>query len=128
MLLLACCACHGTEALVVNPKTPCDSLTRAQIKDILLGRTVLWSDGTRVQLVLSNDPALMAEVLKEYAGKTPSQFDAWWKRQIFTGTGTMPPTASSAEDLLRQVAQTPGAVAFIGTPPTDDHVKVVKIK
>lgn len=131
LLLTALAGLPGTvaaEALVVNPKTQCESLSTEQVQNILLGRTTLWPDGTRVVLVLNPDSAFMAGILKTYARKTPSQFDAWWKRQVFTGTGSMPPTAPTLEDLLKQVADTPGAVAFITDQQVTEQVKAVRLK
>ena len=119
----------AAEQVVINPKTACDGLSDIQIQDVLLGRTTCWADGTRVALVLNPDTAVMSSILKKYAHKTPSQFDAWWKRQVFTGTGTMPPTANSLEDLLKQVASTPGAISFLGDPQqASEQVKVIPLK
>jgi len=109
----------AAESFIVHPGLDGVRLSRAEIADVLLGRKTVFPDGTRVVVVLLDDDSqVTTEVLKDYVKKSPSQFLAYWKRQVFTGKASMPRIVASAEEALALVRGTPGAICFIA----DDRV------
>lgn len=113
----------AAETFIVHPGLDGVKLSRAEITDVLLGRKTVFPDGTRVVVVLLDDDSpLTVEVLKDYVKKSPSQYLAYWKRQVFTGKAAMPKIVASAEEALALVRGTPGAICFIPDDRVGDGV------
>lgn len=113
----------AAEAFVVHPSQDGVRLSPAELADVLLGRKTVFSDGTRIVVVLLDDDSpLTVQVLKDYVKKSPSQYLAYWKRQVFTGKAAMPKIVATVEEALAVVRGTPGAICFIPADRVGDGV------
>jgi len=130
LMLLGCLPLAGSEAFIAHPDLAGTTLSSSEVGDILHGRRTTWPNGTRIVLITLDDSAspVTASVLKEYARKSPAQFLAYWKRQVFTGKGALPRQARDEADLLQLVATTPGALGFIAADKVSDAVTTVTIR
>ena len=101
------------------------SLSKAAIKDILLGKTTFWKDGQAIVLVVANDK--MDAALQELAGMSASQFKTHWQRLAFSGRGQQPKIIAEA-DVVSTVASTKGAIGIVPEGAKLAGVKKVEVK
>ncbi|MGE0083735.1 MAG: substrate-binding domain-containing protein [Desulfococcaceae bacterium] len=133
MLLLACAlllmtvsAVPAQQAVVICNKTvPHDSLGSSDIQQIFLGRKTRWSDNQKISFVIMKDGEAHTEFLRSYVSKTPSQYQAFWRKMVFTGQSGLPLSFSAPEEIINYVAATPGAIGYVPAGLPHDRVKVV---
>ena len=65
---------------------------------------------------------------KDYIGKTPQQFDSYWKKLTFTGQGTPPKKMESDAAMIDYVAKTKGAIGYVSAGAATEGVKVLQVK
>src|SRR6202167_1400973 len=82
---------------VVSSKNPLASLSKSQVADIFLGKTVRFPDGTlAVPIDQEEGSAARNEFYATFTGKSPAQLKSHWTKIIFTGRGQPPMAASSS--------------------------------
>ena len=122
-------AVFGQElAVIVNPSTDVSSLTRSKLKNIYLGKKSSWGDGSAINFSILNSGPVHTAFLKTYVKKSPSQFSTFWKKAVFTGTGTPPKQLNNEKAMLDFVANNPGAIGYIDKANINDSVKEINIK
>lgn len=128
LLLLACFVGSAIADILViaNRSVPAASLSKDDVKRIYLGSMSRWEDGSRVNFVVLKDDTMDA-FLSAYVGTSSSQFAQHWKRQVFTGKGQMPPMYDKSSDVVKFVANTPGAIGFVPEETRTDEVKVLGV-
>ncbi|MBI2383951.1 MAG: hypothetical protein HYV18_07770 [Gammaproteobacteria bacterium] len=116
MLLMAAMAGPAASAeVIVNAAQPQASISRAFLRGMFGMRLRAWPDGTPVRVyVLGDDDPLHVEFSTEVLQTYPYQLRQNWDRLVYSGTGQPPIQVGSAEDLLRRVAETPGAIGYAG--------------
>jgi ABC-type phosphate transport system substrate-binding protein len=120
-------AAAADAVFVVNPGVADSSLSTTEVKNILLGTRVNWSNGP-VKLVIQAGGAVHEAVIRQFTARSPDQFDKYWKKQVFTGNGVMPTVAKSDAEVITLVAETPGAIGYVATGTATDKVKVLEVK
>ena len=108
---------------------PAASLDGDALKRIFLGKSTMWEDGSRYAVALADlkDPAVEA-FLKTVVKKSPSQFESYWKKKLFSGSGTPPKTMNTMADVVDYVGSETGAIGVVPAGfPADDRVKVITI-
>jgi ABC-type phosphate transport system substrate-binding protein len=129
LILLICSpAGAGELAVVINPETPVNSLKKADVKKMFLGKKTLWENGENILPVVLKSGPLHEVFLKELIEKTPLQFSMYWKRIIFTGRGIGPKSFETESELLKYVAETKGAVGYADASASFGDVKVVPLE
>jgi ABC-type phosphate transport system substrate-binding protein len=113
--------------IIVNNRVPDDTLSQTDIRQIFLGQKSQWNDGTRINIVTSDQNDLTRDFLNEYVGRTPAQFSNYWKKLVFTGKGRMPRSFKTDKSLVEHVAATEGAIGYISAEERPDGVKVITI-
>jgi ABC-type phosphate transport system substrate-binding protein len=129
MLGIAMAAAHAEVVVVVSAENPVQSLTRAELADIYLGRLDRFSNGDRAVPIDQKDgsPA-HDEFYEEYIGRTPAQVKAHWSKLIFTGRGQPPRSVASGDAAADAVAGNPHAIAYIDSGLVDERLRVVSIE
>jgi len=129
MLGIAMAAAHAEVVVVVSAENPVQSLTRAELADIYLGRLDRFPNGDRVVPIDQKDgsPA-RDEFYEEYIGRTPAQVKAHWSKLIFTGRGQPPRSVASGDAAADAVAGNPHAIAYIDSGLVDERLRVVSIE
>lgn len=111
---------------IINPAVPETAMPVADLKDVLLGNITKWPHGGGViKLVVLTEGALHAKIIKDYTQRTPEQFDKFWKKKVFTGTGIMPAQLRNEADIVAYVAANPGAIGYVTKGSVSDKVKVL---
>jgi ABC-type phosphate transport system substrate-binding protein len=116
-LLMSCMLFSGTalaDAIaIVKADHPTDTISKKDLKKILLGKTKKWDDGSKVVLVILEGGDAHDKFVKKFAGKTAKQFQNFWRKMVFSGKGKMPQTFASEADLAAFVAANPGAIGYV---------------
>jgi len=118
----------GEVIVIANKNVPDSQLTKDEVKAIFLGEKTKWSNDSKVSFVVLKTPEDQEKFMKDYVGKSPSQFNNFWKQQVFTGKGKMPEAFDDVKALLDYVAKTDGAIAYISSDAPVDNVKKVEVK
>ncbi len=126
-LLLTAADSHAQLAVVVNRSVPADSLTKAALLDIYQMNTRRWPDGTPVTIVIQKGNQSHAAEFYGYLGKRPLDLKKIWMRVQLSGEGMAPRVVGSAEDVLAEVAATPGAIAIVRKDATNKKVKAIHV-
>lgn len=118
----------GQDIVIIGNKDAADSVTRADIKEIFLGKKTRWNNNTALSFAVFKDEKPLAAFLKAYVGKTVSQYSSYWKIQVFNGTGRMPLFFKDKADVMTFVSDTEGAIGFVGSGKIiADRVKIIKV-
>lgn len=116
----------GNVVLVAHQGFPVNSLSKDEVKAIYLSKKKNVS-GTMVKLTATKDETLAGEFLRQYVGKTPSQFSSYYKKLIFTGKGKPPKSLTSESETISYVARSRGALGFISSAAVTDKVKIIQV-
>ncbi|MBD3221923.1 phosphate ABC transporter substrate-binding protein [bacterium] len=128
LLMLAPLAVQAGVVVIANDSVPATSLSAGDLQSIFLGRQSSWSDGSAISPAVLGGGPVAEEFLKTYVKKSPSQFQAFWKKALFTGTGTPPEEVGSDAAMLEYVAATAGAIGFISDATAADGVEVLTVE
>jgi len=109
--------------LVANKSVRISEIKDADLRAIFMGSKTRFSDGSRaVPVILKGGPA--HEVfLQNHIGESPADFQAQWRKVVFTGQGAMPRAFDSEAALIEYVAATQGAIGYVSRISPNDTVK-----
>jgi ABC-type phosphate transport system substrate-binding protein len=111
--------------VIINPANSA-TIDEEQIAKIFLGQTKTFSNGSEATPIDQKEGSIREEFGNKLLKKNPSQLKAQWARQIFTGGAKPPKELASDDEILKFVANTPGAIAYIDSSKVNKSVKVVK--
>lgn len=115
--------------LIVSPDNSVDAVDREFVANAYLKKSDEWPDG-KVVLPIDLDDSFPARAAftREVLHKTKSQLRSYWDQQIFSGKGTPPPEASSAQAVVQYVLAHPGAIGYIPAGESPGDARVVSIR
>lgn len=112
--------------VIVNSGNPLQAMTLDEINRIFLKKTKRFENGVNAE------PIALAEGTKQRAAfnqnilqRDEQQLKYYWSRKMFSGGDRPPPTVASENDVITVVAEKPGGIGYVSTPPKDNRVKVV---
>lgn len=111
--------------VIVNPSNSA-SIDEEQIAKIFLGQTKTFSNGSEAIPIDQKEGPVREDFGNKFLKKNPSQLKAQWARQIFTGGAKPPKEMASDDEILKFVASTPGAIAYMDSSKVNKTVKVIK--
>ena len=115
--------------VVVAADSPVETLTRAALTDIYLGRLNRFPDGTAAVPVDQSERSPEHEAFyREYLGRTPAEIKSHWSRLIFTGRGRPPRSVRDGREMAEAVAAQPGAIGYLDAALVNDSLRVVRIE
>jgi ABC-type phosphate transport system substrate-binding protein len=116
-------------AVVVNPSTPVEELSFAEMRRIFRGERQYWTKDVPVVLLVRAPVALEREVvLKTIYQMTESEFKQYWIAKIFRAEATSAPKLVYSNDSTNQlVSAIPGAIAFMQARDVRPGLKVLRI-
>jgi hypothetical protein len=104
--------------VVANPSYSDASIARPLLRGVFGMRVRAWPDGTPVRVfVLEDHNPVHQEFTKSVLQMYPYQLRQNWDRLLYSGTGQQPVTVGSEDELLRRVAETPGAIGYLRQAP-----------
>jgi ABC-type phosphate transport system substrate-binding protein len=113
--------------VIANPSVKVAEVSKSELKDVFTGGSSSLG-GSKVTRVLLKGGAANDEFLSAYVGKSDSAFMASWRSLVFSGQASMPKTVDSEAAMVAFVAQTPGAVGYVGKAAAHEGVKVLEVK
>ncbi len=119
----------GDIAVVVNPATPVDELTMADVRRVFLGERQYWKSDLPVILLVRAPVARERDVvLKTIYQMTESQFKQYWVAKIFRSEAVSAPKIVYSSDMTNQlVSVIPGSIAFMEARAVAPGLKIVKV-
>jgi ABC-type phosphate transport system substrate-binding protein len=118
----------GDLIVIANKNVAISSMTRAELQNIFLGKTVKWSGGKQIKPVVLKEGSTHEKFLNDFLGKSTTAFDFYWKQVIFTGKGRPPKTTDSEEEMVQFVSATDDAVGYIDSGTAHADVKRIMVK
>lgn len=118
----------GPFKVVVNPEAGVSQLPQEELARIFLGKKTLWESGSRITpAMIDESHPVAAGFIVAVVRRTVAQYQAYWKRQLFSGGGTAPKTFRNSAQVLEYVTKNPGAIGVVEASASDDRVKVVEV-
>ena len=114
--------------IIANHSVPETTISQNELGEIFLGKRVKWSNNSRIDIVVSQAQDLHASFLKEYVGRSPSQFEIYWRKMLFTGQAQMPVSFKTDQDVINYVANTPGAIGYVSSQPASSDIKIISVR
>lgn len=113
-------------AVVVNSGNGA-AVSDSEISRIFLGKLKKFSGGESVKPVNSKMGGdARVEFEKKVLKKSSSQVKAYWSKLVFSGKGKPPKELGSDADIIKYVAENPGAIGYVDAASVDASVKVLK--
>ena len=113
---------------IVKQDNPTESVSKKNLKKMLLGKAKKWKNGNKVVLATLAGGDTHEKFIKAFAGKTAKQFTNYWRKMVFSGKGKMPKSFDSEEDLAAFVADNKGALGYTTAGVVFDGTRVIEIK
>jgi len=126
MAMLPAVCLAGDVVVIANESVSDTSLSQKMVSDIYLGKKSTWSDGSKINFVVLKGSA-QETFLEKYVRKTESQFNTFWKKQVFTGKGSPPKSFDSDSAMITFVSRTPGAIGYVSANANVANVKTFTI-
>src|SRR5690242_15447161 len=116
-------------AVVVNPDTPVNDLSLADVRKVLLGERQYWNSKLPVVLLIRAPVARERDVvLRVIYQMSEAQFKQYWIAKVFRAEASSPPKIVYSNDMqLELVAAVPGAIAFVDAKNVRPGLKVLRI-
>jgi ABC-type phosphate transport system substrate-binding protein len=112
--------------VVVSAKSPVGSLSKAQVEDLFLGKTIRFPDGSlAVAVDQAEGSAVRDEFYDKVLGKSAAQIKAYWSKIIFTGRGQPPHSVPNTIEMMKRVGSDPTAIGYINRDMLNDSVRAV---
>lgn len=117
-------------AIVINKGNATTSVSKAQIKKILIGAQTKWPTGEKIVVLLPDvSSPERKSALSAYCGMTEQQLNADLLHASFVGEERVrPKTMPNTKAIIAAVEQTPGAIGIVGEADVTDQVKVLGIE
>jgi ABC-type phosphate transport system substrate-binding protein len=127
-LAFAVAAAAADYAVVANKGVAAGSLSRSDAQAIFLGEKTKWDDGKQIKIAVLEAGGAHKSFLQDVVSKTPSQFDSYWKKMVFTGKAAAPKSFGDAQSLIEFVSGNSGAVGYVAAGSAGGSVKTISIK
>lgn len=115
--------------VIVHPGVSQQTLSVKTLRAIFGMRLHSWPDGTSVKVfVLGDEHPLHQSFSKGVLNIFPYRLRAAWERLIYSGTGQAPSEVSSEQEMRARIAETPGAIGYLGGGMVDDSIYVLRIE
>lgn len=130
-LLLATLATTALAAdfvLIANKGNTISSLSENDARQIYLGKKSTWPDGQSIVLYMQQNEAVNSTFAEAVAKKTSQQFQIYWKKALFTGTGRPPIEVRDDAEMKKFIAADPRGIGYISRAAFDGSVKEINIR
>ena len=119
----------GAAELVVHRSLNQQELTLGVARLIFTMRLLRWPDGTRVRVFVFPDSSpVHREFAKQSLDLYPRQLRRVWDRNLFSGSGAVPVTVRSVDEMLKRIGETPGAIGYLPDGLANGTVRVIHVK
>ena len=113
--------------IIVNASNPTSALTKAQVSNLFLRKTVSWEDGRPVATVDQANAAVREAFAREVLGMPATSAFAQAQQAAAAGRGEPPVSVASDREVLAFVRLKPGAIGYVSTSAQLSGVKVITL-
>jgi hypothetical protein len=121
-LLLTAAGAQASSTVIVHPKNA-NKVTAQDAKEIFLGKTKNFADGTSAVAVMTKSGKAREAFLADVLGKSESQYKSAWAALVFTGKAQPPKEVDSEDEVTKLVASNPNMVGIVDSSKADGSVK-----
>ena len=120
---------QGTEVVFVlaHKAVPVDSISTEELIDIFTLQQLKWKNGELIRLMDFKRDFPVQNAFYGAMGFQRVTLKNHWLRIILSGEGQSPTLLRTEEEMIREVALTPGAIGYAGTIDEESDVKVIAI-
>jgi ABC-type phosphate transport system substrate-binding protein len=112
--------------VVVSRDSPLTHLSKNQVADIFLGRSMQFPDGRHAVPVDQAESSPMRSAFNtSVLGRTPAQVRAHWAKIVFTGRGRPPVAVADGQAVKDRIFRDANAIGYLDRQLVDDSVAVV---
>lgn len=113
--------------IIVNPSNPTTALTKAQVSNLFLRKTVSWEDGRPAAPVDQNDAGLREAFARDVLGMPATAAMSQAQQAAASGRGEPPVALASDREVLAFVRLKPGAIGYVSSNAPVQGVKVLSL-
>ena len=130
MILLANCVYAQSVVVIANKDVEEDSFDHQTLVRIYHGKKKQWSNKKKIVPVMLKSGPVRDRFIENVLRETDHKFITYWKQMVFTGRGIPPKSFVGEKEILKFIAETPGAIGYISELPDSmsDVVKLISIK
>jgi ABC-type phosphate transport system substrate-binding protein len=121
-------AAHANVLIIANKNVKDAAITKADLKEIFLGKKVQWADNTKIRFVTLKESGPHETFLRTYINKSVQQYSNYWRQMVFTGKGRIPKSFSTSAEMIEYVSGTNGAIGYIGSGTTPVNVNTINVQ
>ncbi|GAA5194042.1 hypothetical protein [Ferrimonas gelatinilytica] len=100
--------------VIAHDGAPVGTLSQQDLRAIFSMKQKFWPDGSAINVfVLNPRHPIHEQFCRNKLQLLPFQLDRAWERQVYSGIGKRPVVVLTYGQMLRQVAQTPGAIGYL---------------
>ncbi len=121
-------AAHADVLIITNKDVKDTAITKADLKEIFLGKKVQWADNTKIRFVTLKESGPHETFVKAYINKSTKQYSNYWRKMVFTGKVRIPKSSTTSAELMDYVSGTNGAIGYIGSGTTPSNVNTVNVQ
>ncbi len=115
--------------VIVNAKNPATSIDKRFLADAFLKKRTRWSNDVVIKPV---DQTAKSAARQRFTGsildRTIAAVRRYWAQVVFSGRGVAPPEVASDADVVKYVANNPGAIGYVSAGADVRGVKVLEVK
>lgn len=113
--------------IIVNPANPATALTKAQVSNLFLRRTVSWDDGRPVAPVDQADANVREAFARDVLGMPATSAFSQAQQAAAAGRGEPVLSVASDREVLAFVRLKPGAIGYVSAAAPVHGVKVLSV-
>lgn len=118
-----------SQELIANKDWPVVQLDRNEARLYFTLRLKFLDNKMPVNVfVLPDDHPLHRQFAKNILGLFPYQLRQVWDRQLFSGTGQVPITVATEQEMIERVASTPGAIGYAESGSNHPQVQTLEVR
>jgi ABC-type phosphate transport system substrate-binding protein len=121
-------AAHANVLIIANKNVKDSVITKADLKEIFLGKKVQWTDNTKIRFVTLKESGSHKTFLRTYINKSSQQYSNYWRKMVFTGKGKIPKSFATSAEMIEYVSGTNGAVGYIESSATSSNVNTINVQ
>ncbi len=121
-----CQYAYADLVVIANPQSGIEKLSKDEIINLYMGRNRKLASGVNaipVDLTAAN--VEKANFYTMLVNKNLPEINSYWARLMFSGQGSPPMQAESADEVLDIVSNKKGAVGYIDRKKLDKRVKLI---
>jgi hypothetical protein len=122
-LSCACAWAAGGLAVIVNPGSGVDALSREEVSHLFLGRVKFLPSGVAA-VVIDTEP-VRERFYRALVDRGIAEINAYWARLRFSGRTAPPQLMEDPALVMDRVARERGAIGYVDSALVDKRVKAV---